>query len=162
MREKCAPDTAKISITSFRMQLRHLRTLQTLRQNIERYGVRLCAEGAGYMEACVGGEAHEEGQERTWLANCVRRILRQLMVAVTEEWRDWWSGGSTWCIRCTSGNGGCDRYITRLPATLIGQVPGLGCHEVQPESFHLPRLFFLSVMQLCLKCSDNSCTLITY
>jgi hypothetical protein len=37
----------------------------------------------------------EDREELTWLASCVRRILRQLMVAEAEEWRDGRRGGGT-------------------------------------------------------------------
>jgi hypothetical protein len=45
------------------------------------------AEVAGYKEAHGGGVVVGIAKVLTWLANCVRRILRQLMVATAKEWR---------------------------------------------------------------------------
>jgi hypothetical protein len=61
-------------------------------------GTRLCAEDAGFGEACMGGRAHRNCEQLTWLANCARRILRQLMVAAAKEWRGERSGGRAWYI----------------------------------------------------------------
>lgn len=57
------------------------------------------------VRRAIGHEEDREGGVRlghsaglTWLANWVRRILRQLMVAIAKEWRGSRSGGLGYAI----------------------------------------------------------------
>lgn len=50
-------------------------------------GTRLGAEDAGFVELEGGGRRRKLQTELTWLANCMRRILAKLMMAVAVEWR---------------------------------------------------------------------------
>jgi hypothetical protein len=81
-----------------RRQLRRNSESWLLDSSVPQHGTRLCAAAVGQVEDCAAGMRRKYDAELTWLANWVRRILRQLMVAIAKEWRDSRSGGLGYVI----------------------------------------------------------------